>query len=162
MTAAATLLLLGLAVASCKDLQTGVEAYHEGSYEKALHHLDKVKKEYRLGTDDIAAPFTIEVKLGKNETLDDVLIDVTDAYFQFWQAYTGSMYGLGRLAEGCTENERALRPLKFKIEGRSQPELRDPKVGDDWQTEVFTLRTWMEIIRCPLEGGFPSEEIPLQ
>src|SRR5262249_3279689 len=131
---------LALLATGCDKFKEGIAAYYAGDFNKAITILEPIAEQ--------AASQDAEVWVNlKNTTLEDALTWVTDQPFQGWQAYAGSLIGLSKVKDGCKAVQTALRPITVHIK-RQGSQVVDPRQGNFWQAEVFTLRSWWINLEC--------------
>ena len=140
------LFVIAWSFSGCSKLQEGIDAYYQGNYAAAVKDLQGI------ASDQAKQNPVIKISTDANTTLDQALPAATEEAFEGWQAYSGSLLGLGRVSDGCTAIQTALRPITVIQNNKVLPQKVDPREGDFWEAEVMTLRSWWVTIPCSSSG----------
>lgn len=136
-------LILGtLAASGCQRVEDGINAYYVHDYETAVRYLSSPAS--RLAK---RAP-EVSLSMDRHTTLEQALPAATQRGFALWEAYAGSLIGLGRVDEGCRAIASALRPIRVEVNGKWLEKPLDPKQGSYWPSETFSLRSWRANLPC--------------
>lgn len=138
-----------LLLSACNEISRGTEAFHAGDFEGAEKILRKVARK-AAGKNP-----TVSFSMDEKTTVEQVLPQVTRRAFLGWEAYAGSLIGMGRIEEGCTSIATALRPITVYVNGVKLEAPVSPREGDFWQAQVFSLRAWWVNLSCEDLEQFP-------
>ncbi len=143
----------------CDKVSKGIEAYYLRQYAAAKRLLAPVAREAAKKS----PKFKFKLKDGADleGRIERTLYDETYVYFAAWQAYTGSLAGLGENEAACEQLQIALRPIEVKVKVRRGPDqtfTRDPRDSNyNWSAEVGAMQSLSHDLDCDEDS---SESVP--
>jgi hypothetical protein len=135
-------LLVLLATTACSKFDEAIDAYYAGDYKKAV----SILKPYAVKEEKKQPAF--DVSIDKPADIEKAISKLTKKYFVLWQAYAGSLFGLEKTDEGCKNTLLSLRKISVTINDKNPALKFDPREGDFWPAETFTLRSWAQTVPC--------------